>query len=578
MATPEKDIERVQKNLDYVQDELLKRMNAFFGEANLGKNTDDLVKQLKEWKLNIQKENSELKKRQRLVELATKEEQERLNSLKTLNQQAKKPGVLGGFLQRIGFNENLSKDDLTAQYRARQRAGAIETIASGNLGAGLRQLGSTIPKIANFMGGSYYLAIKLVTSSLLKFDNALAKASASASSITGGLNSAYLGRGGLSMEFNAQMKNALYDLGMQKEYDNIRQALQKGYGFASYQGKQQDFISTMANAQKGLGAYGIDANSVNGLVANLRSIEGKNQQGVYASLQRLTDRFSSSKMFSPEQALQQATSLYDQTKHLGTNFEWASRAIKSFEIGLKNGTISLSDFAAVNRSLRGGGISQNAGIAEVVSDYAGRHGMNLPSSFLSSNAVGRGFAVSTRAMLGNNQFARAYQGQIQEMIDQMGMSSREERAGALQMILQSRGINLSPEMAKAAIKSNGNIDLIGTNIIGSGSFVKQEKEAQQAKEYENRVKKYYEGTTSWHNKVLDNLGQLVNNTAPQFAKGLSGEVTGDAPVREFIGFFANPGNWLPGLVKDTAKALADANQGMYNGGNLHGQKQTPSGQ
>lgn len=512
MATPEKDIERVQKNLDLVQDELLRRMNAFFGDANLGKNTDDLVKQLKEWKLNIQKENSELKKRQKLVELATKEEQDRLNSLKRINQDAKKPGVLGGFLQRIGFTDSLSKDDLTTQYRARQRAGAIETMVGGNLGAGLRQLGSTIPRIANFMGGPYYLAIATVVKGLLKFDDALAKASKTAASISGGLQSQYIGRGFASIAYNAGLRNDLYKIGMQGQRDELISALQKNYGYVSYENNQREFINTMAYGQKGLSAYGIEGGSVNQLISNLRLVEGKNQQGVYAQLQRLTDRFNKMAIMSPEQALQQATSLYDQTKHLGTNFEWASKAIQKFEVGLKNGTISLNDFAAVNRALRGGGVSKNAGIAAMVTDYASRTGINLPSEFINSNAIGQGFGISTRAMLRNNQFAKAYQGTIQEQLDQMGGATKLEKAGMLQYLLGQYGVNISPEMAENAIKSNGQIDLLGTNIIGTGAYVRENEEKAQADKYKQDVESYYKGTTAWHTQVLTDLAQLISNT------------------------------------------------------------------
>ena len=512
MATPEKDIERVQKNLDYVQEELLKRMNAFFGNANLGKNTDELVKQLKEWKLNIQKENSELKKRQKLVELVTKEDQDRLNNLKQINQEAKKPRGFSGFLERIGFTETRSEDLMATQYRARHMSSGLNALFRGDIGSGLTELLSVSKKFSNFMGGPYYLAIATVVKGLLKFDDALAKASKTAASITGGLQSQYVGKGLASIAYNAGLRNDLYKIGMQGQRDELMSALQKNYGYASYENNQREFINTMAYGQKGLSAYGIEGGSVNQLISNLRLVEGKNQQGVYAQLQRLTDRFNKMAIMSPEQALQQATSLYDQTKHLGTNFEWASRAIQKFEVGLKNGTISLNDFAAVNRALRGGGISKNTGIAAMVTDYAARSGINLPSEFINSNAIGQGFGISTRAMLRNNQFAKAYQGIIQEQLDQMGGATKLEKAGMLQYLLGQYGVNISPEMAENAIKSNGQIDLLGTNIIGTGAYVREKEEKVQADKYKQDVESYYKGTTAWHTQVLTDLAQLISNT------------------------------------------------------------------
>lgn len=471
------------------------------------------------------------------------------------------------FFNWLNTTPQQGRDETAMRIRARSAQRGIEDIISGRFASGLGNLAQTFPRIANFMGGPYYLAIQTVIGGLLKFDSALAKASSTAATITGGLNSQYLGKGARAMEFNATMKNPLYDIGMQGQYQDIRAALQKGYGYGAYKGKQQDYITTMAFAQKGLGAYGIDANSANTLVSNLRTMEGKDQQGVYASLQRLIDRFRTSTILSPEQALQQATSLYDQTKHLGTNFEWASRMVARFEKGLKDGTLALSDFAAVNKSMRSGNISSNAGIAALVADYASRSGIQLPSGFTNSNILGQSYAVSTKAMLSNNQFARAYQGQIQEMLDQIGGVTKEERAGALQTILQSRGINISPEAAGNAIKANGQIDLIGQGIIGSKMGQKEEKERLEAEQYQKQVQAYYNGTTSWHDKILKDLGQLVNNTAPKIARGFSGDVSSEGSVKEFMGFFANPTNWLPGVLESIGRAQAQqASLGYGMGG------------
>lgn len=524
MATPEKDIERVQKNLDYVQEELLKRMNAFFGDANLGKNTDDLVRQLKEWKLNIQKENSELKKRQKLVELATKEEQDRLNNLKKINQEAKKPTGFAGFLDRIGYKEPTG-DDLALQRRARSRIEGISNLVSGNFGAAFRDLTSSIPKLANLVRTGWFAALQLGVQALLKFDQALAKSTKNMTSVSGGLSSDYVGNRLRAFNVSFGLKESLREIGQQGNFDEIMKSISSNYGQAYSKANINDLVKTSGYARYGLGSFGISEQSSQNLISNLQLIEGKTTTGVAAQLKRLTDRFATMSMFSPEQALQQATSLYDQTKHLGTNFEWASRAIQKFEVGLKNGTISLNDFAAVNRALRGGGISKNAGIAAMVTDYAARSGINLPSEFINSDVMGQGFAISTKAMLKDSRFARAYQGTIQEKLDQMGGATRTDKAARLQYLLSQVGVNIGPEMAESAIKPNGKIDLIGSNIIGTGAFKKEEDERKEAEEYNKMVKDYYKGTESYQKQMLVWMGGLYSNLV---TKGFSGGIENGA--------------------------------------------------
>ena len=436
-----------------------------------------------------------------------------------------------------------SKDSFEQMYRTRQRFSGFEQLLSGNFKSGLTQIAGSFTSISRIMNGPYMTGLLTVITTLAKFDDALAKSTKTAISLTGGLrsdliNQGYFGRGGRSLTFLSDVKSQLYKIGMQGEFENITKALTSGYGMASYAGNQKNFIETMGYAQKGLGAYGISPESSNSLLSNLRLIEGKNQQGVYAQLQRLTDRFSSMSMFSPEQALQQATSLYDQTKNLGTNFEWASKTIKNFEVGLKNGTLALSDFAAMNRAFQSGGVQKNAGTAALLTEFASRSGINLPSSFLRSNVIGQGFALSSPRMLGNNNIARAMSGKITEMLDQMQLSTEYERAGGLQHILsQLFGINISSQAALNSLTSSGSVDLIKSGVAGSKALVNQLDEQNQAEQFKKDTELYYTASTSWHKDVLTKLGNIANNTESKFGKGLSGDVSSSGNVAEFAGFF-----------------------------------------
>lgn len=454
--------------------------------------------------------------------------------------------ILGRITNVLSGGAKEGGNTFEEMYRVRQRFGGLEQIFSGNFKSGIRDFAGSFKNISTIMKGPYFTAISVVVSGLLKLDDALAKATKTATSMTGGLQSDFLNKNGFAAAvFNRGLKQDLYNIGMQKEFENISGALVKGYGMGSYQGRQQDYITSMAYAQKGLSSFGISADTTNNLLSNLRLLDNKDTTGIYAQLKRLSDNVVKMKYLSPDEAMRQMSSLFDQTKMLGINFEWANRAITQFEKGLKDGTISLSDFAAVNRSLRSGGISKNAGIAEMVIDYASRSGLNLPQNLISSDPLGRGFALSTKSMLSNNQFALAYQGTIQEKIDQMGGATKQDKAARLQYFLSQLGVNIGPEAAESAIKSNGQIDLIGSKILGTRMGEKEDEERKKAKEYQEEVESYYKGTTSWHKGVLDKMDKLINNTGKTFSEGAAeGMSSSSADIIRNLGALFNKQTWI----------------------------------
>lgn len=451
----------------------------------------------------------------KLLTRATKEQKEMNESLK---------GKFSSLKWWAG--QDKSESGLTAIRRAENITGGIEAMFSGNFMSGLKQFGTAIPQIANFMGGPLFIGISLVARGLLKLDGALAKATKTATLMSGGLQSNFVGNRWASVAFNANLKSGLYDIGMQGEFENIANAMTKNYGIASYKNNQKSIIESMAYAQSGLGAYGISADQSNSLVRNLRLLEGKNETGVYAQLKRLQDRFQKMSIYSPEEALKQASSLYSQSKNLGVNFEWASKQIKYFEKSLELGTRSMSDFAAVNRSLFSGGVKQNAGIAGLVTDFAARSGVSLPSSFLNQNIIGQSFSLSMPNLISNPNLIKAYSGQLNEMIQQMGGGTREEQAGMLQMILQSRGVNVTSQAALDSITSSG-VDLEAGGIMGKKAFARHEKKVKDAEDYQKLVRDYYTGTASYQEQALKWFEKISNNTAGRFGRGASGEITTD---------------------------------------------------
>ena len=184
----------------------------------------------------------------------------------------------------------------------------------------------------------------------------------------------------------------------------------------------------------------------------------------------------------------------------------------------------------------------------MVVDFATRSGLNLPSELLASDPMGKGFALSTKSMLSNSQFALAYQGMIQEKLNQMGGATKQDKAARLQTFLSALNVNIGPEMAQRAIKSDGTVDLIGTKILGAKMGDKEEVERKQAEAYQKKVESYYTASTSWHNQVLTSLSQIVNNTTSGFDKGISGEVGSEEKTSEMIGYIIRYWGQILGII------------------------------
>lgn len=475
----------------------------------------EILNEFKKGTIDLKKAIHELTNVTKNDILGTKQ---RINDLKSLNEAIKQNTTI----QKQALEQTKKSDSITSkakqednvltnQYILQRRYSAVGSIAEGRIYSGARDLFSTFKLGEKILKSRWFLALELGARLLLKFDDHLSKVTKTMASVTGGLTSEFVGNRFSAAQQRGVLRESLRDIGQQNKIDDILGAISSSYGQAYAKTNINDLVKTSGYARYGLGSFGISEQSSQNLISNLQLIEGKTSTGVTAQLKRLTDRFATMTMFSPEQALQQATSLYDQTKHLGTNFEWASKAIQKFEVGLKNGTITLNDFAAVNRALRGGGISKNAGIAAMVTDYAYRTGMNLPSEFLNSDIMGQGFAISTRAMLKDSRFAKAYQGAIQEQLDQMGGATRTDKAARLQYLLSQIGVNIGPEAAENAIKSNGKIDLISSNIIGTGAFKKEEDERREAEEYNKMVKDYYKGTETYYSQMKTWVGGLYQH-------------------------------------------------------------------
>lgn len=502
MATNEEKYTSAEKEFKEYSDIARQKINEMFRERIPSSDIKDIEKYVKEAKQKAIAEIEYRKKVNKIFEETISARQKELDNLK----------------KNLKIKPKDTSSDIDKLYKAQRLTGGIETLFSGNFSSGVKQIASAFPQIAKIMGGPYYLAIQTVISGLLKLDDALSKSTKTVASLTGGIYSQQIG--GIENRFtsvgrNADWKSGLYNIGMQGSYNDIVSYIAQNMAYGTYKYRQGDIISSMGYAQKSLGSFGVSPDVANALVSNLATIERKDETGIQAQLSRITKRFDSMSYLSPAQALQQATSLYDQTKHLGVNFEWASRQVTKFERELKLGTMAVSDFAALNKGLKSGSISQNAGIGALISDYALRRGISLPGQFASSNALGQGFALRTAAMSGNKNILRAYEGSIGEIVNQMvGYGgTRYDRAGALQTVLQGFGIQASDDAVLKAIGRGGEINLSAAGLVGKSEAEKREDEIKRAEQFQDETEKYYKNADTYYTQVVTHLGNIFNELA-----------------------------------------------------------------
>lgn len=430
---------------------------------------------------------------------------------KEVNEQVKKPN----FWQRIGFVEKPGEDQFKQLYRARQIAGGLETIAGGSVGYGIRQIASAFPTVANFMTGPYYLAIKGVTTALKLLDDEIAKTKKEISSITGGVFSPYQNSYIGAQLYENRLQDALSHFGLRDKALEIGKTvigstpigdIYDRSGQLNQQALLQRTLSQGA-AMNYMGSLGISSDSIEKMFRISRTIEGMNETGALATQYRLAQRFKTSRFMTEGEGAQQSLALYEQTKSLGVNFEWASRTVKKFDEALQKGEISLNDFAALTRGVKGSDAGRSTGIAAMLKDYALRNGIMLPEEFMQSSDRGAGLYLQTRSGISNKAIQQALIGLAKEQQGNILFgSSTLDQAAALQTILSGIfNTNISADMAKR-IQTGGNWE----DLLGGRSGVKPSDEANQAAALLKESKEFYENTRSYFEAGKEGVKNLIN--------------------------------------------------------------------
>lgn len=484
---------------------------------------ENVIKEYKKLRETLKKEEERRQVLNKALDEETKIEKQiidkakqEVSEIQKKIEEAKKPN----FWQKIGFKEP-DKDDLATQYRARQMAGGVEAIMEGRFGSGARQILSTFPKIANFMGGPYFLALQAVTSGLLKLDSAIAKARQEVLASTGGVFSPFRGDALSASLYRIQIGEELKDYGFQDKAPEIMGAAYNstGLGAVTYSSGplkgqinpqliQQRAINQGA-ALRYMGSLGISDDSINNLLRISRNIEGQSEAGALATQYRLAERFRSSRYMTENEGIQQSLALYEQTKSLGVNFEWASRTVRKFDDALQKGEATLNDFAAISRGVKSSDLGRSSGLAAMLKDFAARTGMELPEEFLNASDQGAGFYLTTRKGISDPRIQKALVAMAKGQSGDINFGSTSLDAAAALQYWLSQGpykANVSSDQIQKVINTGD-----WSSLIGGRSGVKPEVALEQSEKLQIEAKDFYKEQRSVAKAISEGIGTLMSN-------------------------------------------------------------------
>ena len=464
LEAAQQKVTEAENNYSETREQLSKMGDEYYKATLLTvKEQEHVIEEYKRLRETLKKENERRSVLNKALDEETRVEKQKIEKAKQevteiqkKIEEAKKPKGLNAFLDRIGFRDP-TKDDLATQYRAARMSSGIESIMSGNFASGARSILGTIPKIANFMGGPYFLAIQAVTSGLLKLDAAIAKTHQEVLAGTGGVYSPFRNKQFDSIIFQKQLKSDLKQYGLQDKVSEVLGSAFSSTGLAAITDANGNIVPSLLRhrvksqgaALRYMGSLGISEDAVNNMFKISRNLEGQSESQSLATQYRLAERFKRSRYMTESEGAQQSLALYDQTKSLGVNFEWASRTVAKFDKALQLGEVSLNDFASVTRGLKGADTGKATGIAAMIRDVAIRNGITLPKEFMESSDLGAGLYLQTREGISNPNIQKALKLAGLQMQGGMQLGSSEyDKARGLQMILQGLyGSSISPDMA-----------------------------------------------------------------------------------------------------------------------------------
>ena len=376
----QKKVVDAEKQYSSTRDELSKIGDAYYKTTMLTvKEQENVTKKYKDLRETLNKEIEHRKVLNKALDEETKVEKKKIEKAKQevseiqkKIEEAKKPN----FLQRMGFKESSSKDDLATQYRARQMAGGLESILEGRVASGFRQLGSTVPIIANFMSGPLYAAMSGLASATIKAVDSFTKFSAVSARLSGSETGAKI-----TDRYRRLSDTSSLAMMYGQNVEDFDKYLMTNIGALGRKSLWTDrhFSNTLLSTRADFERMGVDPNRANSLINQQLSIgrSSDDMRKFNYQLRETTktmDKFSSEKFISAYEELNK-TFIANNINGMAN-----ARTLARFQDQLNKGTLSISDFTKSLTSRRTSETSTLAGVGAMLAER-GLGGKDLQDAY-----------------------------------------------------------------------------------------------------------------------------------------------------------------------------------------------------
>lgn len=313
-----------------------------------------------------------------------------------------------------------TKDDMAVQYRARQMAGGIESILSGNILSGFRQLGSTVPRIANFMGGPLYAAMTALSTAVIGAIDSFTKFRAESSRLSGGISNIKGDR--YTRAFQTYALTTMFGQN-NKDYDKF---LMSNIGWAGRQAMwenkpyRNEFARTWASTRAAFEQVGANPDLANSLMLQQRSI-GMSPDNMRRFNNRLVEATKSLDVMGSDKFINAYQELNKTLIANNINGMASAKMFAKFEDQLNKGTLTVADFTKGLTSRRGAETSTLAGVGAMLAER-GLGGKELQEAYARGDMI----AVAGLVRRGGQQMQRDIEKIAPEMAQRIGTADWKE--------------------------------------------------------------------------------------------------------------------------------------------------------
>lgn len=313
-----------------------------------------------------------------------------------------------------------AKDDMAVQYRARQMAGGIESILSGNILSGFRQLGSTVPRIANFMGGPLYAAMTALSTAVIGAIDSFTKFRTESSRLSGGISNIKGDR--YTRAFQTYALTTLFGQN-NKDYDKF---LMSNIGWSGRQAMwenkpyRNEFARTWASTRAAFEQVGANPDLANSLMLQQRSI-GMSPDNMRRFNNRLVEATKSLDVIGSDKFINAYQELNKTLIANNINGMASAKMFAKFEDQLNKGTLTVADFTKGLTSRRGAETSTLAGVGAMLAER-GLGGKELQEAYARGDMI----AVAGLVRRGGQQMQRDIEKIAPEMSEHFGTTDWKE--------------------------------------------------------------------------------------------------------------------------------------------------------